>query len=123
MYFDFPNPGKFGQKWDRPITALINNMEELSEIMNDSSLDVKQCHMISDKVMQLIISKKKEVQPPNQSANVLINAYCTAHARLYLDRAIRKILPVATLGYVDTDCVLGEFILLMTKVSFNKSLM
>ena len=97
-------------------------MEELSEIMNDASLEVKQCHMISGKVMQLIISKKKEVQPPNQSANVLINAYCTAHARLYLDRAIRKILPVATLGYVDTDCVLGKFANSMLMGFLNKTL-
>ena len=76
--------------------------------MNDSTLDVRQCFIISEKVMQLVISKKKEVQPPNISANVLINATCTSYARVYLDRAIRKILPFGTIAYVDTDCLLGK---------------
>ena len=104
--------GKFGQNKDKNFVSYIDNSEELNDIMCNPDLDVKQCFMVTDKIIQIVAAKKKETLPPNKSANVLLNAYTTAHGRLYLDKAIRKTLKAGGgLAYCDTDSILGMIVL------------
>ena len=104
--------GKFGQNKDKNFVSYIDNSEELNDIMCNPDLDVKQCFMVTDKIIQIVAAKKKETLPPNKSANVLLNAYTTAHGRLYLDKAIRKTLKAGGgLAYCDTDSILGKIVL------------
>ena len=84
--------GKFGEKSDKNYHTFCKNDKELTAYFMDPNLEIRQAQLVTEDVLQLVMKKKREVLPPNRSANVLLNAYTTSYGRLYLFKAIQEVL-------------------------------
>ena len=100
--------GKFGQRSSaKPFQIFVESDQQLTDIFNSSLYNVKDCRIVSEKFLQLTLTKKLEKLPPNRNTCVLINSYTTAYARQLLFKTIQSVLATgASVLYTDTDSLI-----------------
>ena len=99
--------GKFGQRDNFVQSCIISDPAELVKLMTDQSKCIEDFHVINEQLLHVSHRLHEDFVPENNSTNIYIAIFTTAHARLKLydliDRLGRRAL------YFDTDSVIFVF--------------
>ena len=99
--------GKFGQKLLKTKNKLVTTLEEAFCTMSDPALNVTDWHVLSEDVLHIEYSSKKNFEMADIFGNVVIAAMCTCWARLKLWKVMVKL--GKRVVYHDTDSIIFSF--------------
>ena len=96
--------GKLSEKSNKSILEFIKSEQRLTDVFCDQDIEVKNCSLIGDSIAQVSYQRRADAVKVSKRTLLVQGAQVTAYARIFLDRALRKLnensQPVA---YSDTD--------------------
>ena len=96
--------GKFGENLHKSSTVTVTTPAQLFDLVSDPLQEVRDLHICSDRVMEVVVTRPDEECVENGKTNIFVATFTTCHARLklytYLKRLDRQVL------YFDTDSVI-----------------
>ena len=96
--------GKFGERENKPTTAVIPSPADLYRLLCNPLLEVSNLRLCTDDIMEAVYTSRTEDAHPSVKTNIFVAAFTTCWARLklysYLDLLGERVL------YYDTDSVI-----------------
>ncbi|XP_061168350.1 uncharacterized protein LOC133177309 [Saccostrea echinata] len=104
--------GKFAQRLLLPKTQSLTEEEELQQLLQDSTIDIKSIELLENKeqpesdMMLVNYQEKQEIVEECPFGNVVLACFTTAHARLHLYETLQPL--GDRVLYFDTDSIIYQ---------------
>jgi hypothetical protein len=96
--------GKLAERENKPKSKYISSTEELSSIMNNSTLEITNFHIVNEDMMVIEYVNVETFEKESLTTNIMIASFTTCWARIELWKEMKSV--DKSLLYCDTDSII-----------------